>query len=98
MRALAYTQSESLILERPEATIRWLVMWGQWPYASLAMVERFDAQLDEWKGEIPEDQLEVDALPLLLARVAPTLDSRSAIASTTTRRSCTTCCRCRAAG
>jgi hypothetical protein len=74
VRALADTQGESLILERPEATIRWLVMWGQWPYASLAMVERFDAQLDEWKGEIPEDQLEVDALPLLLARVAPTLD------------------------
>ena len=76
VRALADTQGESLILERPDATIRWLVMWGQWPYASLAMVERFDAQLDEWKGEIPADQVEVDALPLLLARVAPTLDAQ----------------------
>ena len=66
VRALAGAEKEQLILKAPaSATIRWLVMWSQWPYASLAMIERFDAQLDDWKGEIPEDQREVDALPLL---------------------------------
>ncbi|HEV7808323.1 MAG TPA: P-loop NTPase fold protein, partial [Solirubrobacteraceae bacterium] len=74
VRALAIAQDERLILDRPAATIRWLVMWSQWPYASLAMMRRLDAQLEAWNGKVPDGEQDADALPRLLEHVAPTLD------------------------
>jgi hypothetical protein len=47
VRALAQAQEEPLILARPAATIRWLVMWSQWPYASLRMVDRYEQLFDQ---------------------------------------------------
>ena len=48
-------------------------MWSQWPYASLAMMDRFDAQMEAWNGVIPEDERKLDALPRLLELVGPEL-------------------------
>lgn len=74
VRALARAERETTILEQPAATIRWLVMWSQWPYASLAMVERFDAMLEEWGGTIPDDAPAGDPMLILLDSVADRLD------------------------
>ncbi len=41
-------------------------MWSQWPSASLAIMDRFETQLEAWGGTIPNDELEADALPRLL--------------------------------
>lgn len=63
VRALARAQDEALILERPAATIRWLVMWSQWPYTSLAMVERFE-RLHAVHGDALAEKVPVER-PLL---------------------------------
>lgn len=69
VRALARVEGEQLILQRPAATVRWLVMWSQWPYSSLAMIERFDAQIESWGGDIPVDVRGQDPLLGLLKLV-----------------------------
>lgn len=71
VRALARAQDERLILDRPEVTIRWLVMWAQWPYASSAMVDRFDYMLAH--GEISTDAESGDPMLDLLDAVEPDL-------------------------
>lgn len=63
VRALARAQDEALIVERPAATIRWLVMWSQWPYTSLAMVERFE-RLHAVHGDALAEKVPVEE-PLL---------------------------------
>lgn len=74
VRALARSQHESLILERPAATIRWLVMWSQWPYTSRAMLARYDERLDEWGGSVPPDTPAGEPLLHLLNDVESSLD------------------------
>jgi hypothetical protein len=66
VRALARAQDEQLVLRRPKATIRWLVMWSQWPYASLAMVDRYEALLDEHGDKLAEKVAVDDPLLHLL--------------------------------
>jgi hypothetical protein len=39
VRTLARSNADEALLQNPAAMIRWLVMWGQWPYASLRMLE-----------------------------------------------------------
>jgi hypothetical protein len=76
VRALARSKNEEVILSNPAATIRWLVMWGQWPYTAHVMLERFERLLDEWEGEIVEDAPEGDPLQNLLDAVEPRLDAQ----------------------
>lgn len=73
VRALARAQDERLILDRPAVTIRWLVMWAQWPYASSAMIDRFDYMLAH--GEIPADAPGADPMLGLLDSVEPELQA-----------------------
>lgn len=47
VRALARSQGETVVLDSPAATIRWLVMWSQWPYTSLMMLEHLDTLPDD---------------------------------------------------
>jgi len=46
VRSLAEYKNEQVILSNPVATIRWLVMCGQWPYTSHAMLWYFDEMLE----------------------------------------------------
>jgi hypothetical protein len=75
VRALARVQDEQLILEQPAATIRWLVMWSQWPYASLAMLERYDVMVDQWGAEIPASAPPGEPMLHLLDHVETGLDA-----------------------
>jgi KAP family P-loop domain len=69
VRSLARAQQERLILERPAATIRWLIMWSQWPYASLAMLERFEQLLDSRDDESSDNVPDSDVMLHLLDHV-----------------------------
>lgn len=46
VRSLAEYKKEQIILSNPVATIRWLVMCGQWPYTFHAMLWYFDEMLE----------------------------------------------------
>ena len=78
VRTLAHSNDDDALLQNPAAMIRWLVMWGQWPYASLKMLERFDELLeetDEGEVQVPEGLREGDPLIYLLGEVEPRLDT-----------------------
>jgi len=53
VRDLAAKKGEQAILNKPAATIRWLVICAQWPYTSHMMLRHFDEKFKEWHGEIP---------------------------------------------
>jgi hypothetical protein len=74
VRALARMRGERLLLEQPAATIRWLVMWAQWPYTSLKVMERFEQMLDEWNDTIPANAPPGDPVLHLLDDIATALD------------------------
>ena len=75
MRSLAIARDERLVAQRPAATIRWLVMWSQWPFASLAMVERYDALVDEHGDKLAEQVAVEEPLLHLLDAVKAGLDA-----------------------
>ena len=75
VRSLAITRDERLVAQRPAATIRWLVMWSQWPYASLAMLDRYDALVDEHGDALAERVAVEDPLLHLLDAARPGLDA-----------------------
>ena len=75
VRSLAIARDERLVSQRPEATIRWLVMWSQWPFASLAMVDRYDALVDEHGDDLAERVAVEDPLLHLLDAVKAGLDA-----------------------
>lgn len=74
VRALARAQGEQLIVERPRATIRWLVMWSQWPYTSLAMVQRYEELIDEHGDRIADAIVVNEPMLHLLEEVRARLD------------------------
>jgi hypothetical protein len=82
VRALARSKDEDLLLSNPAATIRWLVMWSQWPYTAHAMLERHDELLDQWGGRIGDDVPKGEPLLYLLEAVTPQLDREPAIGLT----------------
>jgi KAP family P-loop domain len=72
VRSLGWAEGERLVLDRPAAVLRWLIMWGQWPYTSLVMLRRFDAVgvvSDAWRPD-------ADPLLYLLDQVQGTIDDR----------------------
>ena len=76
VRTLAHANADDALLQNPAAMIRWLVMWGQWPYTSLKMLERFDELLEETADDaVPEGLGGDDPLVYLLAEVEPELDA-----------------------
>jgi len=76
VRTLAHSNADDALLENPAAMIRWLVMWGQWPYTSLKMLERFDELLEETAEDaVPESLGDGDPLVYLLGEVEPRLDT-----------------------
>jgi len=74
VRALARAQNETLILERPGATIRWLVLWAQWPYTANAMLEQFEQMLDQWGSELQTHVPRTDPLLQLYGAATKDLD------------------------
>jgi len=55
VRSLAEYKNEQIILSNPVATIKWLVMCGQWPYTSHAMLWYFDEMLEaQEEGQLIE--------------------------------------------
>jgi KAP-like P-loop domain-containing protein/CHAT domain-containing protein len=77
VRALARAKGDSVVLEHPAATIRWLVMWGQWPYTSHAMLERFEQLLDAGKVDLSDDHQSGEPLIELLDGVETQLDAKA---------------------
>ena len=76
VRTLAHSNTDDVLLENPAAMVRWLVMWGQWPYTSLKMLERFDELLEETAEDaVPEGLGDGDPLVYLLGEVEPGLDA-----------------------
>jgi len=76
VRTLVGENEDDALLENPAAMIRWLVMWGQWPYTSLKMLERFDKLLEaSGDNAVPEDLGEQDPLVYLFGAVEPQLDA-----------------------
>ena len=75
VRSLAIARDERLVAERPAATIRWLVMWSQWPFASLAMVDRYDALVDEYGDKLAAQVAAEDPLLHLFDAVEAGLDA-----------------------
>jgi hypothetical protein len=73
VRTLAEYKQEQVILRKPAATIRWLIMCSQWPYATRAMLCCFDEMLEDREegtlDEFPAD----DPLMHLLERAKPHL-------------------------
>jgi hypothetical protein len=78
VRALARARAESLILTNPEATIHWLVFWGQWPYTGHVMFERYEDLLTEWNGTVPDAVAAQKPLSYLHAAAQPLLDQATA--------------------
>jgi|GEM_PF-4382738 len=78
VRALARAQNEPLILARPAATIRWLVMWSQWPYASLAMVDRYEQLFDEHGDKLADEVSTDEPMLHLLDAIQAGLDGATA--------------------
>jgi hypothetical protein len=75
VRSLADAKSEHAILDKPEATIRWLVMCIQWPHTSHAMLWQFGKMLEKWNWEIPAITPAGDPLLHLLDKVSPQLST-----------------------
>ncbi len=75
VRTLVYANGDEALVQNPAAMIRWLVMWGQWPYTSLKMLERFEVLLEKTKGAAPEGLGDGDPLIYLLGEVEPLLDT-----------------------
>jgi hypothetical protein len=73
VRSLAAAKDERAILDKPAATIRWLVMCAQWPYTSHAMLWQLGEKLEEWGGQVPVDAPAGDPLLYLLGEVSPRL-------------------------
>lgn len=77
VRSLAALKDDAAVYEDPVATIRWLVIAAQWPYAASRMLQRFSEHLDDWGTEIPPEVRAVDPLVYLLKEVAPELSDAS---------------------
>jgi len=71
VRALSRVKRDSVVLEHPGATIRWLVMWARWPYTSNAMIARFEELLEDGVVELSGHQQQGDPLIELLDYVEP---------------------------
>jgi hypothetical protein len=57
VRSLARSQGDTVVLERPGATIRWLIMWAQWPYLSTLMMRRYDLMVKNGIGRLAGDPM-----------------------------------------
>ena len=70
VRALAAYKNQQIILNHPVATIRWLVICGQWPYTTYSMLRYFDKMIgDREENESYELPSDVDPLTFLLKEV-----------------------------
>ena len=54
VRTLAAREGSTQVSGNPLATIRWLALADQWPYAASAMLRRFERLLDEWEANLVE--------------------------------------------
>ena len=69
IRTLGSAEREPLVLERPAAVLRWLIMWSQWPYTSLVLLREFDRL-----GLARAGRQEPDPMRYLLDRVPGSID------------------------
>ncbi len=65
VRALARSKDDNLILTNPALTIRWLVMWSQWPCTAYTMLELYDKLFEQWGDKIEDHTTKGDPLPYL---------------------------------
>jgi hypothetical protein len=76
VRALAQYHGDELVLADPAGTIRWLMMWAQWPYCSLMMIRRFD-ELRNAPDRAQSTPLPIgDPLQVLFSQVEKELDPK----------------------
>jgi hypothetical protein len=54
VRSLAQLDQQPVILEHPDAVVRWLVAAAQWPYTTNKMLHRFRVMSDECGGRLDE--------------------------------------------
>jgi Cdc6-like AAA superfamily ATPase len=74
VRSLAAIRGDATVSGDPGATVRWLVLAAQWPYAASQMLGRFsELLLDDWDGKIPAHPPPGDPLTYLLDEVRPHL-------------------------
>jgi len=74
IRTLARIKNQRFILDNPTATIRWLVMSAQWPYATYGMLRYYVEMLDkkregkliEWPPEVTDPENPDDDLMIYL--------------------------------
>ena len=76
VRSLAAIRGDESVSGDPRATVRWLVLAAQWPYAASQMLERFSELRDDWGGRIPAQPPPGDPLVYLLAEVSPRLSQK----------------------
>jgi hypothetical protein len=76
-RALARARNDELILGNPAAMMRWLVMWSQWPYTALTMLDHYDDLLEHPDASGTADATDHDPLQYLLEKAAPALDQKA---------------------
>jgi Cdc6-like AAA superfamily ATPase len=76
VRSLAAIRGDVSVSGDPRATVRWLVLAAQWPYAASQMLERFSELRDDWGGRIPAQPPPGDPLVYLLGEVRPRLSQK----------------------
>jgi Cdc6-like AAA superfamily ATPase len=75
VRSLGAAENERLMLDRPSAVLRWLIMWSQWPYTSMVMLRQLDHL-----GELPTGEAgrpEPDPILYLLNQVQGSIDDQA---------------------
>ena len=82
VRTLASLKGDEWVYKNPDATIRWLIIAGQWPYTAYFMLRRYAAFRDNWGTQddgtpkIPGDVAQQDPLRYLYKQIGPDHTSR----------------------
>jgi hypothetical protein len=70
VRSLGLAEGERLVLDRPAAVLRWLIMWAQWPLTSSMLLRRLD-------GPGADAGQEADPMLALLGQVERFIDRKA---------------------
>jgi hypothetical protein len=70
VRSLGLAEGERLVLDRPAAVLRWLIMWAQWPLTSSMLLRRLE-------GPGTDADQDADPLLALLDQVEKSIDRKA---------------------
>ena len=82
VRTLAALKGDDWVYKNPDATIRWLIVAGQWPYTAYFMLRRYAELRDHWgtqddgSPKIPDDVAHHDPLRYLYEQIGPDRTNR----------------------